>query len=54
MENAFVRTPADVLAHFGVAEQAGLSESQVQQSRQKYGPNGNLAPIVINYLDQPG
>jgi len=40
MENAFTKTPAEALKHFGVIEQRGLSESQVLDARQKHGKNG--------------
>ncbi|KAJ5223921.1 Sarcoplasmic/endoplasmic reticulum calcium ATPase 1 [Penicillium chermesinum] len=39
MENSFLYDPADVLKHFNVSEEKGLSQSAVLQSRQKYGPN---------------
>lgn len=39
MENAFTRTPAEALKYFGVTEQKGLSEQQVQGARQKHGRN---------------
>lgn len=40
MENAFLNTPAEVLDHFNVSENAGLSQDAVLKSRQKHGPNG--------------
>jgi magnesium-transporting ATPase (P-type) len=40
MENAFARSTAEILKHFAVTEQKGLSEAQVQQSTEKYGKNG--------------
>ncbi|PVI01350.1 calcium ATPase [Periconia macrospinosa] len=39
MENAYTKTPAEVLKEFGVTEANGLSENQVQSLRQKHGPN---------------
>ncbi|EME39239.1 hypothetical protein DOTSEDRAFT_75085 [Dothistroma septosporum NZE10] len=39
MDNAYVRSPQEVLKHFNVSEQQGLSESAVQASRQKHGRN---------------
>ncbi|KAL4741720.1 hypothetical protein BDV11DRAFT_182271 [Aspergillus similis] len=39
MEQSFLLAPAEVLKHFDVTEQSGLSSAQVSQSRQKYGPN---------------
>lgn len=40
MERSFLSTPQEVLAHFGVTEDAGLPESQVAKNREKYGSNG--------------
>lgn len=40
MDDAFVRPTKDVLAHFKVAEQSGLSPAQVQGLRAQHGPNG--------------
>jgi Ca2+ transporting ATPase len=42
MENAYVRSPRDVLAHFGATEAHGLSDSQVEASRLKHGKNGMI------------
>ncbi|KAF1953857.1 calcium ATPase [Byssothecium circinans] len=39
MENAYIKTSAEALKQFGVTEEKGLSEQQVQSSRQKYGKN---------------
>ncbi|KAL1304849.1 hypothetical protein AAFC00_003774 [Neodothiora populina] len=39
MDNAYVRSVQDVLGHFDVTEQAGLSEAQVTASREKHGKN---------------
>jgi magnesium-transporting ATPase (P-type) len=40
MENAFARSTSEVLKHFGVSETQGLTDAQVQSSREKYGRNG--------------
>ena len=48
MDNAYTRTPAEVLQHFQVTEQKGLSESQVQDLRSKHGKNGESASISLN------
>lgn len=53
MENAYVRSPRDVLAHFNVSENTGLSDSVVEASRQKYGKNG-MADIRIDEVSQIG
>ena len=42
MDNAFVRSPKEVLEHFNVSEQTGLSDVNVTASRQKHGSNGML------------
>ena len=39
MERAFVRSTNDVVAHFQVSEEAGLSSEQVTKFRKKYGRN---------------
>ncbi|KAL4750774.1 hypothetical protein BDW72DRAFT_175251 [Aspergillus terricola var. indicus] len=39
MEQSFLLAPAEVLKHFDVTEQSGLSSARVTQLRQKYGPN---------------
>jgi len=40
MENAYVYSPQQILEHFGVSEQKGLSDVQVQIAQEKYGRNG--------------
>ncbi|OCK95437.1 calcium ATPase [Cenococcum geophilum 1.58] len=39
MENAYIQSTKDVLAHFQVSECSGLSDERVLGSRQKYGRN---------------
>ncbi|KAI1976982.1 hypothetical protein LOZ53_002033 [Ophidiomyces ophidiicola] len=39
MERSFLRSPPEVLAHFGVDEHEGLSALQVAKLREKYGSN---------------
>lgn len=39
MENAFLLSTTEVLKHFKVTEEAGLSSAQVASLRQKYGSN---------------
>ena len=46
MDNAFVHNPFDVLAGLGSTEESGLSEQQVLDARQKYGPNGTVGPFA--------
>ena len=40
MNNAYVKTPTEVLDSFGVHELGGLSDGQVKDLRSKHGPNG--------------
>lgn len=40
MENAYTKTPAEALRHFGVTEQQGLNKQQVETLRAKHGKNG--------------
>lgn len=40
MENAHIKESGDVLAHFGVTEDTGLSPEQVKKNLSKYGYNG--------------
>ncbi len=42
MENAYTRTPTEVLKHFQVTEEKGLSEQQVKSLREQHGKNGTL------------
>lgn len=46
MENAFACPIATVLSHFGVDEQNGLSDKQVEELRNKYGRNGTQTPSM--------
>uniref|UniRef100_UPI00358E24D8 sarcoplasmic/endoplasmic reticulum calcium ATPase 1-like n=1 Tax=Myxine glutinosa TaxID=7769 RepID=UPI00358E24D8 len=39
MENAYMKTNAEVLRHFGVDETGGLSQDQVERQFKKFGPN---------------
>jgi Cation transporter/ATPase, N-terminus len=41
MEQAFLSPPTQVLKHFKVIEDTGLSSKQVPALREKYGSNGN-------------
>lgn len=40
MDDAFLRSPQEVLKHFNVSQQAGLSERAVEAAREKHGRNG--------------
>ena len=42
MENAHAKETADILAHFVVDEETGLSPDQFQSYLAKYGYNGEL------------
>lgn len=52
MENAFVRSPQDVLKHFNVTEQSGYSSSAVEGARKKYGKNGMHNDIIHQRREQ--
>lgn len=49
MEGAYVRSAQDVLGHFKVSEQSGLSATAVVANREKYGENGenSIAPTAV-------
>jgi len=40
MEDAHTKTVEETLTFFNVDDEKGLSDEQVQQSQEKYGPNG--------------
>lgn len=46
MEHSFLFTPDEVLKHFGVTEETGLTHDGVLKSRAKNGANGELLPVV--------
>jgi Ca2+ transporting ATPase len=48
MENAFAKTPAEVLKYFSVSEAQGLTSEQVKASREKYGRNGIDPPCATS------
>lgn len=43
MEAAHLLSAADVLRHFSVTAEGGLSPAQVTSARERYGPNGESA-----------
>lgn len=43
MEAAHLFPAADVLRHFSVTAEGGLSPQQVTSARERYGPNGESA-----------
>ncbi len=48
MDDAFVRSPKEVLEHFRVAESDGLTDLGVESALQKYGKNGrHTDPIRV-------
>ncbi|KMP02435.1 calcium-transporting ATPase sarcoplasmic/endoplasmic reticulum type [Coccidioides immitis RMSCC 2394] len=52
MERSFLHSPRDVLRHFQVDEQEGLSSAQVLKSREKYGSNGDSGRTADTAMDQ--
>lgn len=52
MDDAFVRSTRDVLTHFNVSEESGLSDSAVLSSREKHGSNcENAICIMLRHVD---
>ena len=51
MEGAFVRSAQDVLGHFKVSEQTGLSAKAVKANRETYGENGKANSVATDVLD---
>jgi hypothetical protein len=49
MDDAYVRSPSEVLKHFQVSENRGLSSGRVKAQRETFGPNGTW--IYIRQLD---
>lgn len=44
MEDAFTKEPAEVVAHFGVNSESGLTPEQFKKQLDKYGFNGENLP----------
>lgn len=42
MDRAYLSSPQEVLAHFRVDQERGLSSEQVEKNRLAYGSNGAL------------
>ena len=40
MESAYAKQPSEVLAHFGVTMEKGLTAQAVEEQRAKFGRNG--------------
>ncbi len=55
MDDAFVRSPSEVLKHFKVSEDRGLSSERVKTQRETFGPNGTWICIhrlgIIMFAD---
>lgn len=49
MEDAHTYSYEDVLTQFAVEPNVGLSDSQVENSQEKYGPNGELNESESEY-----
>jgi Ca2+ transporting ATPase len=43
MENAFAKSTSEVLKHFSVSETQGLTDVQVNVSRERHGRNGKVS-----------
>ena len=47
MEDAHTKSVDEVLLTFKTDENSGLTDEQVKQSQEKYGPNGTLIGVLI-------
>jgi len=47
MENAYNKSPDEVLDYFQVEEEKGLSDEGVVELRQKYGRNGTFLVALL-------
>jgi len=47
MEDGFMKTWQECCSNFNVNPEVGLSTSQVQGNRDKYGPNGTFSLIIL-------
>jgi hypothetical protein len=52
MEYSYTSTQKEVLAHFKVSEDGGLSEEQVLKQRERHGCNGTSALSELSYSPQ--
>lgn len=51
MENAHIKESADVLSHFGVTEDTGLTPEQVKKNLDRYGYNGEGEKEMHGWMD---
>uniref|UniRef100_A0A3P9IPV3 Cation-transporting P-type ATPase N-terminal domain-containing protein n=1 Tax=Oryzias latipes TaxID=8090 RepID=A0A3P9IPV3_ORYLA len=52
MENAHTKSATEVLDHFGVNENTGLTQEQVKVNLEKYGLNGEYFPSCFGWNSQ--
>lgn len=50
MENAHTKSAAEVLHHFGVNENTGLTQEQVKVGLERYGPNGEYLNVTFLFI----
>ena len=50
MDNAYVRSAQDVLKHFHVSEQTGLSEKAIAAARETHGRNCEYESKQVKFL----
>lgn len=50
MENAHDKSSSEVLKHFDVNENNGLTPEQVRNNLEKYGPNGELHAALCLFV----
>jgi len=46
MEDAHTKSVDEILTFFNTDAETGLSDEQIQQAQDKYGPNGKLQPLI--------
>ena len=52
MDSSFLSSTKEVLDHFQVAEQQGLSTQQVRRATEKYGRNGTVYLLVYHFSQE--
>ena len=47
MDQAHTKPVEEILAHFSVDENVGLTDDQIKKSLDKYGPNGKFFSLPV-------
>jgi len=53
MENPHARTVEEVIKHYDTDIDLGLSDEQIEENQEKYGPNGEIFLFVVYYVKTP-